>query len=95
MTAEVVQTKPPGGPFWQLVELFLILPLRLAARWVSLIDALVVAVAGSAARPFTVTGTQVPACTGSATKAPAARAPKRAPAIAVLLRIMMPSRIAD
>ena len=40
MTAEVVQTKPPGGPFWQLVELFLILPLRLAARWVSLIDAL-------------------------------------------------------
>ena len=59
-----MHTKPPGGPFWQLVELFLILPLRLAARWVSLIDALVVAVAGSAARPFTVTGTQVPACTG-------------------------------
>ena len=28
MTAEVVQTKPPGGPFWQLVELFLILPLE-------------------------------------------------------------------
>ena len=51
MIAEVVHTKPPGGPFWQLVELFLILPLSAAARWVSLIDALVVAVAGSAARP--------------------------------------------
>jgi hypothetical protein len=44
MIAEVVHTKPPGGPFWQLVELFLILPLRAAARWLSLIDALVVAV---------------------------------------------------
>ena len=86
-----MHTKPPGGPFWQLVELFLILPLRLAARWVSLIDALVVAVAGSAARPFTVTGTQVPACTGSAMKA-TARAAKSAPATATLPRIMMPSR---
>jgi hypothetical protein len=59
-TAEVVHTKPPGGPFWQLVELFLTFPRRLAARWVSLTAALVVAVAGSGPRPFTLTATQVP-----------------------------------
>ena len=46
MIAAVVQTKPPGGPFWQLVELFLTLPLSMAARWASVIDALVVAVMG-------------------------------------------------
>ena len=31
-TAEVVHTKPPGGSFWQLVELFLTLPRICAAR---------------------------------------------------------------
>jgi hypothetical protein len=70
-----------------LVELFLILPRKLAARWVSLIEAFVVAVAGSAARAFTVTGTQVPACAGSAIMAQAAMAPNTAQAIKTLLRV--------
>jgi len=86
----VVHTKPPGGPFWQLVELFLTLPRRLAARCVSLTAALVVAVAGSGPRPFTVTATQVPASAGPETTASAAMALKRTPAIWILLWIMMP-----